>query len=352
MSFYASAGNLFVRFLPQYPPGDWTDTLNCGPTSVLMVASKYDGHTPVSNDIDQMDNWLQTNVSGYSINNYNGSATDTTELAMLAQQYFGLNDATAHSAWTEAQLQQELTNGYPVVIAVYTHMLFSGGHRHFMILIGMDSNYVYVNDPGLSNGSGVPYSLSNFRTAWGAQNNSVVVIHPNQPIASGLVTIDFEHYPGPDGILGTADDIPMPTDCNLFGTGSGICAVLTTQYASVGVSFNPDAEVEFLGNGTDPFFNNNHFLSLTPPGITFSIPVYHVSIQSKSVWTATLTAYDSSNNVLATSVLPNPNGIQSGTFVFGTLAVSSSTPIARVTLSGGGSGAILNLDNLVFSSVP
>ena len=48
------------------------------------------------------------------------------------------------------------------------------------------------------------------------------------PACAGQITIDFEHTPGPDGILGTADDVPMP---NTF------LQPLRDQFASLGLTF-------------------------------------------------------------------------------------------------------------------
>ena len=63
-----------------------------------------------------------------------------------------------------------------------------------MVLLGMDSQNVYVNDPGLQFGGqrsatdptpGRAYPISSFSAAWAANNNSGVTIHPNPPTGAG-----------------------------------------------------------------------------------------------------------------------------------------------------------------------
>lgn len=71
--------------------GNATGSNNCGPASVLMIASAYANSNPVGTQLTGMDEWLQSNCSvaigcyaTYSLNNGNGSGTNTQELAALA----------------------------------------------------------------------------------------------------------------------------------------------------------------------------------------------------------------------------------------------------------------------------
>jgi hypothetical protein len=158
------------------------------------------------------------------------------------------------------------------------------------------------------------------------------------PALAGTLLVDFEHYPGPDGRLLTSDDVPTPT-----------CPVplspavnLTTEYASVGLTFS--SGTLFCG-GTSFWPGHEHFLSSSPLDATLSIPVHGISITSYSYWTATLTAYDAANNVLATDVF---GGTGTGP-TLGTLTVSTSVPIARFTVRADTINLILNLDDLVLT---
>lgn len=162
------------------------------------------------------------------------------------------------------------------------------------------------------------------------------------------VTINFERFPGPDGMLGTADDTFPACDLN------GICELLGSQFADMGITFTSGLlEQSGLFPGSSSL---NHFVSSSPPDATFSVPVTGISITSYSVWTATLYALDEANNVIASSTLTNPNAGSS--FFLGTLTVSTSLPIRRFTvlpagcqIGESGCGPILNLDDLVLVSI-
>lgn len=192
-----TSGFLNVPFVYEWAnTGDWLDSANCGPTSVLMIASYYANATPTATQINQMDDWLHSQFVNnpyypYAINNYNGSGTNTIELQALASGFFGLTDSTAYSHWTVPQLQQELAEGHPVVVDVATWMMtHQKYYEHYMVLLGMDSQRVYVNDPGRVYGSHVSYPLNSFLAAWAWHSDRVLVIHPNQaitpPRATGL----------------------------------------------------------------------------------------------------------------------------------------------------------------------
>lgn len=160
------------------------------------------------------------------------------------------------------------------------------------------------------------------------------------------VTIDFERFPGPDGIIGTADDT-FPT-CDAHG----VCESLGSQFASIGVTFT--SGLLFQGALFPGSSSANHYVSSSPLDATFLVPVTGVSITSYSFWTATLYALDEANNVITSSTLTNPAAGSS--FFLGTLSVSSSQPIRRFTvlpagcqIGGGSCDQILNLDNLVLT---
>src|SRR4029077_7054765 len=133
----------------QVPPGAWSTTDNCGQTSVLMVASYFKQSVPTAQDISAVDDWMLQNL-GSPLNNYNGSPTSTTQLATVASGYFGFTQSTHQASWTITDLQNELNHQRPVIVAVWTNMIVdpSTQRRHFMVLRGMDDNFVYVNDPG------------------------------------------------------------------------------------------------------------------------------------------------------------------------------------------------------------
>lgn len=167
-------------------------------------------------------------------------------------------------------------------------------------------------------------------------------------LAQTPVTLDFEAFPGPDGRLGTADDVATPS-C------SPVCAQVGSSYAGMGIVFASGTLFQssiFPGKPA-----TNHFVSSTRADVSLAFPVYGVTITSYSVWTAVLYAFDAGGNLIATSTLVNPN--PGGTFLLGALSVSTAVPIQRFvvleagcTVGGAPCNNILNLDDLVLATAP
>ncbi|MCA9278060.1 MAG: hypothetical protein H6815_04640 [Phycisphaeraceae bacterium] len=122
----------------------------------------------------------------------------------------------------------------------------------------------------------------------------------------GAVTINFDVYPGPDGVLGTPDDVPIaaPTTFN------GQAEQLTNQYASVGILFTPSAPINDQNEILDAASFNTP-ASHTPPNLlassgslpieaTFTTPVIRVSaLVGISGGADTLEAYDANGTLIA-----------------------------------------------------
>jgi hypothetical protein len=148
------------------------------------------------------------------------------------------------------------------------------------------------------------------------------------------IRIDFETIPGADGKLGTADDMPMPLH-NI--------TLIRDELAAAGIRFSAGTLFQ------DSFFDgnpSNHFLSSTNPVGTFSIPVYGISIESNSYWNATLYAYDSHGNVLASNRVIN----DTGTKHFSVLSLMTTEAIAGFAVQPDNPNYILNLDNMVLTT--
>ncbi|MFC5461015.1 PEP-CTERM sorting domain-containing protein [Massilia niabensis] len=156
------------------------------------------------------------------------------------------------------------------------------------------------------------------------------------PASAAVITMNFESFPGPDGILGTADDVSAP---NTF------LQPLRDQYASLGVTFTQGTLLQdnFMGGAA-----SNHFISSTYPIGVFSVPVLGIRIDSRSFWDAFLTAYDVNGNILAQDVLLNPNAGWAP--LAGQLSLTSLTPIHRFSVMANNADRILNLDNLVLTT--
>ena len=114
--------------------------------------------------------------------------------------------------------------------------------------------------------------------------SAAVVGIASQAALGASFTIDLEHSPGADGILGTADDVATPSGC--FA-----CAPLSTLgYSAVGVNFT--SGTLFDGSFFPGSLPTNHFSSSSVPDATFSIPVFGVSVNSYSFWPLTLYGFD------------------------------------------------------------
>ncbi|WP_332855548.1 PEP-CTERM sorting domain-containing protein [Duganella sp. S19_KUP01_CR8] len=146
------------------------------------------------------------------------------------------------------------------------------------------------------------------------------------------ITIDFEHLPGADGVLGTADDVP---------TADTFIDTLDEKYAAIGLHFSQGSLMQFAFFDGNPL---NHFISSTNPIATLSVPVYGISINTRSSWKATLTGYDAQGHVLAMDVLDTPGSFD------GRLSISSNVPIYRFSILPPASNEILNLDNMVLTT--
>ncbi|MBZ2206429.1 PEP-CTERM sorting domain-containing protein [Massilia soli] len=156
------------------------------------------------------------------------------------------------------------------------------------------------------------------------------------PSFAAPITIDFESYPGLDGKLGTSDDVPAH---NMIWR-------LSDEFATMGITFVRGSLHQsgfFDGNPA------NHFLSSDNPIISLGVPVFGISMMSKSYWDATLTAYGASGNVLAIHRLEH---FGPGTAMMeGLLSVTTSEAIASFSILPDRPNYILNLDNLVLDVV-
>jgi len=156
------------------------------------------------------------------------------------------------------------------------------------------------------------------------------------PALAGQIAIDFEHLPGADGVLGSADDTPMP---NTF------IQPLGDKFDAIGLVFQQGSLIQ------DSFFNGNplnHFISSTNPIASLTQAVNGIQIDSRSFWDATLTAYDLAGNAIASHRLVNPTA-GSG-FYAGTLSVTSAQGIYGFSVLPDSPNYILNLDNLVLTT--
>ncbi|HOQ68152.1 MAG TPA: C39 family peptidase [Candidatus Atribacteria bacterium] len=164
---------LDVPFLPQVPPGDWVNTRNCGPACAVMMRAYYFNIQPSPEHIIEADNWLNTRF-GLPVNGYNGDWTSIFQIrAWLDSEGVPAKVGMGNLERARAMLSE----GKPFLVAVYSNMNPSGGVKHAMLVVGIDSNNIYVNDPGKVAGANNSYPLPQFLSAWGAQGNWYVALN-------------------------------------------------------------------------------------------------------------------------------------------------------------------------------
>lgn len=156
------------------------------------------------------------------------------------------------------------------------------------------------------------------------------------PVFAGTISIDFEHTPGLDGILGTADDVAMP---NTF------LQTLGTQYAALGLTFTQGQLLQSDFYNGDP---SNHYMSSRNPIVQLSTAMSSLSIDSYSIWNVTVTLYDIDGNAIWWEQLFNPAAGSS--FLRGQLVAISPEPFYSFSILPDNPDHILNLDNLVLTT--
>lgn len=168
---------LDVPFIPQVPPGEWSNTKNCGQAAVLNSVGylRRQCMTPVN--ITYENNWLANAYGDSRYRNPNGWYTDVYKLENLAKNYWGYYNSRATTSNLDG-LYSELKACRSVVVAVRLQMSTTPTptNGHFMVLVGMDSSYVWVNDVGKTYGKNNSYPLWQFEASWKTQNNSCVFI--------------------------------------------------------------------------------------------------------------------------------------------------------------------------------
>ncbi|ETR66729.1 MAG: hypothetical protein OMM_05511 [Candidatus Magnetoglobus multicellularis str. Araruama] len=271
-----------------------------------MIYSYYKNTIPTVQDIKNLDDWLFENEE-LPINNYNGSYTTCDILKRLSINHGGFSETEVHRDWTMEGLVDELQKGYPVIVAVRLRMSseVTTSNGHFMVLRGIDQNYVYVNDPGRSLGSGhgknKKYSKQEFLASWNTQGRACVTIHSelsggggsDQPLnlvselAQNKIVLGWDH---PDSELPLSYQIlrngnyinsvesnytyytdtsvePGVLYCytvrsefeeNLSGPSNEICIELSKDSDEIDLENGLVAYYPFNGNANDESGNGNH----------------------------------------------------------------------------------------------
>lgn len=182
---------LSVPFLKQVPPGDWTNTKNCGQTCAVMLGGYFNKTAVNSTQITAQNTWLAKYTGNSKYNDPNGWYTSGSNLsayqALLAQVH-RLNSPIKYGKTIDDILNYGC-QGYPVIVGVQISggkLVSKGGLAHWALLVGFDGCNVILNDPGTSYGNGIRYSTSTFTASWATQG--MIYIPINKKTAVKMTT--------------------------------------------------------------------------------------------------------------------------------------------------------------------
>jgi len=162
---FSSEKCLDVQFIPQCPPGQWIHSMNCGPTSLAILASYFKKFTPTPKETLKINNYLKINENG-------SNGTSDTDLINAALNIYNLK-LESQKADIDI-IKNEINHNKPVIVALTSGYLsnrtYNYAGAHFIVIIGYDDNSIIANDPGTNYGQKVKYKLSEFELAFSSQN--------------------------------------------------------------------------------------------------------------------------------------------------------------------------------------
>ncbi len=159
-----------------------------------MVDAYLSKKTINVDSVVKIDDWMFLNM-GIDKRDYNGDYTNVGDLKQLGIEYLGISEDNIEIKRGLEDLEDLKTNldaGNPLIVGVYTNMLTNTKRRdvkHFMVLVGIDDEYVYVHDPGKTRGANNKYTIDQFKLAW-AGNNYAYIIFKKNDIAPEVVTAE------------------------------------------------------------------------------------------------------------------------------------------------------------------
>lgn len=162
--------HLEIDFLPQVPPGKWSQTGNCLPACFAMLHAHAENIRPTPEMIMAFDDWAAEN-KGRPHNNYSGFKKGYS-MQLLSEYAETLGSATAVISNGNLPILLELLReGKPVLVSVKRRMDATVKNRHAMVVVGIDAQNVYMHDPGRSAGGNYSYPLAKFIRVWRSGNN-------------------------------------------------------------------------------------------------------------------------------------------------------------------------------------
>lgn len=127
-----------------------TNSAKCVQYSVRMVLSSMGIYKSEQEVCNAMNNCSWSNVAQ----------------AAHAIEVLSGRSAVATANVSDDFLKNELCDGRPVIVTVKVNMDPNHPDYHAMVLVGMDDNYVWVNDPWTSNGKAVRYTKAKFNSCF------------------------------------------------------------------------------------------------------------------------------------------------------------------------------------------
>lgn len=146
----------------------------CGPTCVMMIVDYYND---INKSEEEKQSCLRQITKRFGDSEYGPEYGYTlVDLLQTTKQLDKFCDCEIH-CWSYADLKNEINEGYPVIVHV-TMKMDTNAIRHFMVLRGIDEEYVYVNDPQQihsSNGENIKFTKAQFIACW---SSKCITIHP------------------------------------------------------------------------------------------------------------------------------------------------------------------------------
>jgi len=165
-----------VPWLPQIPPGDWSNTKNCGQAVAVMLGGYFNHGTLAAWVITEENKWLAAHFNDNRYLSPNGWYTGQDNAAPLRELLWNFHALAApyYQGSTAADVVWEGARGKPVIVGVKTNMGTTIGVSHWMLFVGWDGKYMYFADPGHSyrsnyGGSYFRYTVTQFEASWATQ---------------------------------------------------------------------------------------------------------------------------------------------------------------------------------------
>jgi hypothetical protein len=166
----------------------------CGMTSALMV---FDYYKQQKKTPQQVKDKLIEYIDNFYKVGYCSGILDYGQIKDLAQNYESFIDVTTDKKKNYGILREAIQNGFPVILNIhYTSTetgLVNGNVFHWIVLTGIDDEYVWINDPGTSkeaNGKNKKHPIfkqsGNNSYLDGCWDGRYIIINPNNIINSGI----------------------------------------------------------------------------------------------------------------------------------------------------------------------